>query len=97
MPDGEIGRIDDDTSFRIQRSRGADADGRDLILRGDAREKPLNRCRNCGETVGWRTRGQHRGPVLAQDFAFGTHQTGRDFSSTDVYSYHDAELVFHVL
>ena len=31
MPDGEIGRIDDDTSFRIQRSGGADADGRDLI------------------------------------------------------------------
>src|ERR1019366_5094183 len=33
MPDREIGRIDDDASFRIQWPRGADADGCDLVLR----------------------------------------------------------------
>src|SRR6267378_7383961 len=97
MPDGEIGRIDDDTSFRIQRSRGAETDGRNLILQGSVTEKPLNRCRNRGEAVGWRARGQHRSPALGENLAFSIHQTGRDFGSTDVYSNDDAGLIFHVM
>src|SRR5580692_4926085 len=85
-PAGKIRRIEHDTSFRVEWTRGADADAVKSAVRYGCCGHGINRRGDRLQPRFGCTVGHHRLAALREYFAFVVHKSDRNFGAANIYA-----------